>query len=101
MFGLSLRCSRSIVLRGARLAEIDRRGWRLKSWTRQTGQFRAGGPFALNSLRRLLSNVITTGAARHKGQTYPGEHNAILAPGTWERAQALIAHPATLARGRT
>src|SRR6202161_3753917 len=46
------------------LAEIDRRGWRLKNWTRQTGQFRAGGPFAVNSLRRLLSNIIYTGAVR-------------------------------------
>jgi len=36
------------------LAEIERRGWRLKSWTRKTGQFRPGGPFAKNSLLRLL-----------------------------------------------
>ena len=74
------------------LAEIERRGWRLKSWTRKTGQFRAGGPFALNSLRRLLTNILYTGAIRHKGQTYPGEHAAILAPGTWERVQNLITH---------
>ena len=39
---------RSVLLT---LAEIERRGWRLKSWMRKTGQFRAGGPFALNSLR--------------------------------------------------
>jgi site-specific DNA recombinase len=72
------------------LAEIERRGWRLKSWTRKTGQFRAGGPFALNSLRRLLTNVLYTGAIRHNGQLYPGEHPAILAPGTWERVQSMI-----------
>ena len=60
------------------LAEIERRGWRLKSWTRKTGQFRAGGAFALNSLRRLLTNILYTGAIRHKGQAYPGEHAAIL-----------------------
>src|SRR5664279_1806722 len=34
------------------LAEIERRGWRLKSWTRKTGQFRAGGEFAFHRLRR-------------------------------------------------
>jgi site-specific DNA recombinase len=84
----------------ATLAEIERRGWRLKSWTRKTGQFREGGPFALNSLRRLLTNILYTGAIRHKGQSYPGEHAAILAPGTWERVQKLIAHPAPPARGR-
>ena len=83
------------------LAEIERRGWKLKSWTRKAGQFRAGGPFALNSLRRLLTNILYTGAIRHKGQSYPGEHAAILAPGTWERVQNLIAHPAVFARGRS
>ena len=83
------------------LAEVQRRNWRLKSWTRKTGQFRAGGPFALNSLRRLLTNILYTGAIRHKGQAYPGEHTAILAPGTWERAQKLITEPATFARGRS
>ncbi len=82
------------------LAEIDRRGWRLKSWTRKSGQFRSGGPFALNSLRRLLTNVLYAGSIRHKGQRYPGEHAAILAPGTWERVQDLITKRATFARGR-
>ncbi len=84
----------------ATLAEIDRRGWRLKSWTRKTGQFHVGGPFALDSLRRLLSNILYTGAIRHKGQPYPGEHAAILAPGTWERVQELIVHRPLVARGR-
>jgi site-specific DNA recombinase len=82
------------------LIEIERRGWRLKSWMRKTGQFRAGGPFALNSLRRLLTNILYTGAILHKYQPYPGEHEAILAPGTWERVQTLIAQRPTFARGR-
>ena len=88
--------NRSLLLT---LAEIERRGWRLKSWTRKTGQFRPGGPFARNSLRRLLTNILYTGAIRHKGQPYPGEHAAILAPGTWERVQNLISHPAASAHG--
>ena len=83
------------------LAEIDRRGWRLKSWTPKSGQFRQGGPFALNSLRRLLTNILYTGAIRHKGQAYPGEHAAILRPGTWKRVQKLIMHPAAFARGKS
>jgi len=82
------------------LAEIDKRGWRLKSWTRKSGQFRAGGPFALNSLRRMLSNILYTGTIRHNGQPYPGEHAAILKPETWERVQLLITHPAAFAQGR-
>jgi site-specific DNA recombinase len=90
--------SRSVLLT---LAEIERRGWRLKSWTRKTGQFRPGGPFALNSLRRLLTNVLYSGAIRHKGQRYPGEHAAILAPGVWDRVQTLITHPAGLTHARS
>jgi site-specific DNA recombinase len=88
---------RSVLLT---LIEIERRGWRLKSWTRKTGQFRAGGPFALNSLRRLLTNILYTGSIRHRGKPYPGEHSAILAPGTWERVQSLITPREAFARGR-
>ena len=83
------------------LAEIERRGWRLKSWIRKTGQFRSGGEFALNSLRRLLTNILYTGAIRHKGQEYPGEHTAIISPGTWEGVQKLITQRGTLARGKS
>jgi len=82
------------------LTEIERRGWRLKSWTRKTGQFRSGGPFAPNSLRRLLTNILYTGAIRHKGQPYPGEHAAILAPGMWDRVQNRIAQGPAGPRGR-
>jgi site-specific DNA recombinase len=83
------------------LAEIERRGWRLKSWTRRMGQFRTGGPFALDPLRRLLSNILYTGKIQHKGQTYPGEHAAIVSPGVWERVQKRVTHPAAFARGKS
>jgi site-specific DNA recombinase len=79
------------------LAEIRRQGWRLKSWTRKTGKFHPGGPFEKNSLLRLLTNILYTGAVRHKGQPYAGEHAAVLPSGTWERVQKLILHPAALA----
>jgi site-specific DNA recombinase len=72
---------------GRTLIEVHRRGWRMKSWTRRAGGFRAGGPFTVNSLRRLLSNILYKGAVRHKGQPYPGQHAAILSPGVWERVQ--------------
>jgi site-specific DNA recombinase len=48
-----------------------------------------------------LTNILYTGAIRHKGQPHPGEHAAILAPGTWERVQSLITRPASFARGRS
>ncbi|MGA2145970.1 MAG: recombinase family protein [Bryobacteraceae bacterium] len=82
------------------LAEIERQGWRLKSWTRKTGEFRSGGRFTLGALRRLLTNILYTGGVRHQGHIYPGEQAALLAPGQWERVQSLIPQPMALARGR-
>jgi site-specific DNA recombinase len=82
------------------LTEIDRRGWTLKSWTPKSGKFRAGGPFAQNSLRRLLTNVLYTGAICHKGNQYPGEHGAIVDIGTWKRVQALLKHSSAFAARR-
>ena len=78
------------------LAEIERRGWRLKSWTCKTGKFRTGGPFTLSALRRLLSNILYTGAVRHQGKTYPGEHAAILARDEWDKPERILPFP----RGR-
>jgi site-specific DNA recombinase len=82
------------------LTEIDRRGWTLKRWTPKSGKFRAGAPFAQNSLRRLLTNVIYTGAICHKGHQYPGEQGAIVDIGTWKRVQALLKHPPAFAASR-
>lgn len=82
------------------LTEIERRGWTLKRWTPKSGKLRAGGPFAQNSLRRLLTNVLYTGAISHKGHQYAGEHGAIVDIGTWKRVQALLKHPSAFAAGR-
>jgi site-specific DNA recombinase len=82
------------------LREMEWRGWRLKSWTRKTGGLHAGGPFTLTGLRRLLTNVLYTGQIRHKGQTYQGEHEAIVAPEVWQQTQEQIARDKILPRGR-
>ena len=93
-------CSSNSVRPIGTLAEIERRGWRLKSWTRQTGDFRQGSPFDKNSLRRLLTNVLYIGSIQHKGQIYPGEQAAIVERGCWERVQEMITQRATFARGK-
>ncbi len=82
------------------LIEIKKRGWQLKSWTRKAGQFRSGGPFALNSVRRLLTNVLYTGAIRHKGQHYPGEQHSHSRAWYLGTGADLITHRAEFARGR-
>ena len=82
------------------LTEIDRRGWTLKSWTLKSGKFRVGSAFGQNSLRRLLTNVLYTGAVCHKGHQYSGEHGAIVDMETWKRVQGLLKHPPAFASGR-
>jgi hypothetical protein len=59
-----------------------------------------GGRLPLNSLRRLLTNILYTGAIQLRGKPCPGEQAAILAPGTWERVQNLITPREAFARGR-
>jgi hypothetical protein len=54
------------------------------------GHSALGAPCTQNALRRLLSNVLYTGAVRHRGQLYPGEQEAILEPETWQRVQRLL-----------
>ena len=74
------------------LDEILRRGWKLKSWTCRSGKVHGGGPFNENALRRMLASALYAGRVRYKGTIYPGEHEAIVDPATWERVQSLIEH---------
>jgi len=70
--------------------EIHRRGWRTKSWTRKTGEFREGGEFTLGVVRRLLTNRAYTGMTIYKGLPYPGEHAAIVSTEVWDNTQKLM-----------
>ena len=67
----------------------------------QGGRVPRGRPVCdLDSLRRILANIIYTGSIQHHGKPYPGEHAAILEPGTWERVQTLMAQAPAITRGR-
>jgi hypothetical protein len=41
-------------------------------------------------LYRLLNNRVYIGEAVHKGDSYPGEHLAIIAPETWDKVHAIL-----------
>ena len=76
------------VVRGDRIGAANAGGDRAAGLAAEELDAEAGrvprqeGRLTLNSLRRLLTNILYTGAVRHKGQTYPGEHAAILAART-------------------
>jgi hypothetical protein len=70
--------------RGAK-SSGDERGCRTKDWTSQGGRRHPGRRFSKNTLTALLNNVLYMGSVRHKGVFYPGEQEAIVDRGLWER----------------
>ena len=72
------------------LAEINRRGLRMKSWTTEKGRAHIGQSFDRPALVRLLTNVLYVGDVKHKGKTYPGEQPAIVDRKTWTQVNELV-----------
>jgi site-specific DNA recombinase len=72
------------------VAELDKRGIRMKSWTSKKGRSHGGKPFDKSALWRLLTNVVYVGKVRYGGEVYEGEHEGLLEPALFERAQGLI-----------
>jgi len=70
--------------------ELDRRGWRMKSWTTRDGRAAGGRPIAKNSLYNLLTNIIYTGKVDHGGKVYEGEHGRIVDDEIWDRVQRTL-----------
>ena len=71
-------------------AEINEQGYRTKSWTTKKGKHRPGSPWNTGHIYRLLGNRIYMGEVVHKGERYPGEHEAIVSKGLWEKVQAIL-----------
>lgn len=65
--------------------ELDRDGVRSKKRISAGGQESGGRSFSRGALYNLLSNPIYIGAIRHKGTSYPGQHEPIIDRNTWER----------------
>jgi len=51
---------------------------------------RKGAAITKGFLYRLLNNRAYIGEAVHKGESYPGEHAAIIDRGTWERVHTIL-----------
>ena len=73
------------------VAELDRLGWRCKSWTTRDGRLRGGHLFDKTRLHALLTNPIVIGKIRHKGTTYDGLHDAIVPQTLFDRVQTQLA----------
>jgi site-specific DNA recombinase len=54
------------------------------------GRIQGGKPFSRGNLYQLLSNPLYVGDIAHKGQTFPGLHDAIADRETWDAVQAVL-----------
>jgi DNA invertase Pin-like site-specific DNA recombinase len=71
--------------------ELRRAGHTTKSWTTQNGKHRRGKPIDKGAIYKILNNRVYLGEAVHKGMPYPGEHEAIIDQGTWDKVHAILA----------
>jgi site-specific DNA recombinase len=72
------------------LVEIQKRQWTTKRWTTKEGRLHSGRPFQHQDLVGLLSNVIYAGKVCYGGQTYSGEHAAIVEEAVWARVRDML-----------
>jgi hypothetical protein len=69
------------------LDEMQKRQWTTKKWTTKSGRFHPGRPLGRPDLIRVLTNRLYTGRVQYQGQSYPGEHAAIVEERVWQRVQ--------------
>ena len=70
--------------------ELAIEGQTTKSWVTQGGLHRPGRPIDQQYLFAMLRNRIYLGEMVHKGESYPGQHQAIVSPEVWNAAHAFI-----------
>jgi len=76
-------------------------GLRTKVQVRASGPHRGGCVFRRGGLFHLLQNRIYRGYIVHRGEAYPGDHEAIVPEALWDAVQAKLAAngPGQLPRG--
>jgi DNA invertase Pin-like site-specific DNA recombinase len=85
--------SRYVELRSVRALkeELDAAGIRSKRRAFADGTVYGGHKLSRGALYLMLQNRIYRGQITHKGNAYPGEHQAIVDKSLWEKVQAVLA----------
>lgn len=81
--------------------EAERRGLRPKAVPRAGARVRGVSPFSRGQLHHLLTNPLYIGRIRHKDQSYPGQHAAIIDEALWQDIQAKLIEASARPRGRS
>ena len=82
-------------------AEADQRGLVTRTKVSGAGRITGGVPFTRGHLHKILSNPIYVGDMPHKGEVYPGEHEAIIPREQWERVQAQLSEQSVVRKYQT
>jgi site-specific DNA recombinase len=70
--------------------ELNRRGWLTKRHKTKTGKIWGGKQWTKTSVHNHITNALYVGEVRHKGETYDGQHEALISRKTWDRVQKLL-----------
>ena len=68
-------------------ARLSDAGVKSKARVSQTGVSSGGEHYSRGALYKILQNRIYRGEISHKGENFPGQHQAIIDQGTWEQVQ--------------
>ena len=68
--------------------QLAAEGMTTKRRTLPDGRTGGGRPLLRGNLYEMLQNRLYRGEVAHKGQVYPGEHQAIIDAALWDRVQA-------------
>ena len=72
------------------VGELNRRGWRNKTWTTKAGQLVVGGKFNKGTIQQLLTNPLYVGKVRAGDELHEGQHAAIVGEEVWHAVQAQL-----------
>jgi hypothetical protein len=79
--------------------EAEKLGLRPKAGLSPSGHVRGGSPFSRGQLHHLLTNPVYIGRIRHKDQSYPGQHPAIIDNALWQEVQTKLIAASARPRG--
>ena len=70
--------------------ELNRRGWRRKSWITKDGKVRLGKSWDKGNLHRLLTDSVYAGLQKLGGETFKADHPALVSRVTFDRVQRIL-----------
>jgi site-specific DNA recombinase len=71
---------------------LDRKRIRTKVRTSSIGREFGGNPYSRGGLYKLLKNEVYIGRIAHRGESYAGQHPAIIETEVWAKVSALLAN---------